>query len=44
MLEKLVKHVVPAVHSRDALFDSVFLCLYQSFASSRQVLDLLCKI
>uniref|UniRef100_A0AAV2MUW5 Ral guanine nucleotide dissociation stimulator n=1 Tax=Knipowitschia caucasica TaxID=637954 RepID=A0AAV2MUW5_KNICA len=40
-LERLVEYMVTAFKDRDSTYVTIFLCTYRSFASTRQVLDLL---
>lgn len=40
-LDKLVKHLVPAILGRDPTFVPIFLGTYRTFATTQQVLDLL---
>jgi hypothetical protein len=40
-LEKLVDHLVPCLVFKDPLFVPTFLCTYQRFTTTQQVLDLL---
>lgn len=40
-LERLVEYMVTAFKDRDSTYVTIFLCTYRSFATTRQVLDLL---
>ncbi|KAM9437871.1 ral guanine nucleotide dissociation stimulator-like isoform 17-T17 [Salvelinus alpinus] len=40
-LEKLVEYMVAAFRGNDSTYVTIFLCTYRSFASTKQVLDLL---
>ncbi|XP_035497095.1 ral guanine nucleotide dissociation stimulator-like isoform X4 [Scophthalmus maximus] len=40
-LERLVEYMVSAFRGKDSTYVTIFLCTYRSFASTRQVLDLL---
>ncbi|RXM95784.1 Ral guanine nucleotide dissociation stimulator-like 1 [Acipenser ruthenus] len=40
-LEKLVEYLVSAFRGNDSTYVTIFLCTYRSFASTKQVLDLL---
>ncbi|XP_035292305.1 ral guanine nucleotide dissociation stimulator-like isoform X2 [Anguilla anguilla] len=40
-LEKLVEYMVTAFRGNDSTYVTIFLCTYRSFATSKQVLDLL---
>ncbi|XP_041915495.1 ral guanine nucleotide dissociation stimulator isoform X1 [Alosa sapidissima] len=40
-LEKLVEYMVTAFRGNDSTYVTIFLCTYRSFATTRQVLDLL---
>ncbi|KAG7476780.1 hypothetical protein MATL_G00086340 [Megalops atlanticus] len=40
-LEKLVEYMVSAFRGNDSTYVTIFLCTYRSFASTKQVLDLL---
>ena len=42
-LEKLVEHLVLAFRDSDLSYVTVFLCTYQAFTTTQQVLDLLFK-
>ena len=40
-LERLVEYMLKAFRGKDSSYVTIFLCTYRSFASTRQVLDLL---
>ncbi|XP_056274581.1 ral guanine nucleotide dissociation stimulator-like [Pseudoliparis swirei] len=40
-LERLVEYMVSAFRGKDSTYVTIFLCTYRSFASTRQVLDML---
>uniref|UniRef100_A0A672Z2G9 N-terminal Ras-GEF domain-containing protein n=1 Tax=Sphaeramia orbicularis TaxID=375764 RepID=A0A672Z2G9_9TELE len=40
-LERLVEYMVSAFRGKDSTYVTIFLCTYRSFATTRQVLDLL---
>lgn len=40
-LERLVEYMVTAFRGKDSTYVTIFLCTYRSFATTRQVLDLL---
>ena len=40
-LERLVEYMVTAFRGNDSTYVTIFLCTYRSFATARQVLDLL---
>ncbi|CAH7286769.1 4930596D02Rik [Phodopus roborovskii] len=41
MVERLVNHLVPSLQGGDPFFVPAFLCIYQRFATTQQVLNLL---
>lgn len=41
MVARLVNHLVPSLQGGDPFFVPAFLCIYQRFATTQQVLDLL---
>lgn len=40
-LERLVEYMVSSFRGKDSTYVTIFLCTYRSFATTRQVLDLL---
>lgn len=40
-LERLVEYMVSAFRGKDSTYVTIFLCTYRSFATTKQVLDLL---